>query len=116
MHSRERSFHVQRNVIRMGSGLTRGDDVLRQVLHVDAVLHVLPNLEVRRLRVEEVGQDLIVDLQEAAPEHALPRRPGLCVACTPCDSHAGFCSRLDLEHSSLHRCSTHASRSLVMLL
>ena len=59
------------------AGLTGRDGVLRQVLHVDAELDVLPDLEMRRLRVEQVREDLVVDLQEAAPEHALPRGAGL---------------------------------------
>ena len=45
---------------------TRGGGVLQEALHMDAPLQVLPNLKPSCSRVQQVGDDFLVDLQEAA--------------------------------------------------
>ena len=45
---------------------TRGGGVLQEALHMDAPLQVLTDLKPGGRRVQQVGDDLLVDLQEAA--------------------------------------------------
>lgn len=40
--------------------------MLQEALHMDAPLEVLPDLKSSGRRVQQVGDDLLVDLQEAA--------------------------------------------------
>ena len=83
--------------------LTRGGDLLLQALYMSAVLEVLPDLQPGGRWVQQVGDDLLVDLKEAASadELHLPPRPLL---------HAAHTLRrrkihVELNHSNIkHLC------------
>ena len=70
--TRTHSNSPQRKLNRLG---TRGGDVLVEAFNMDAPLEVLPDLQPSGCRVQEVGDDLLVDFQEAASAyepHFLP--------------------------------------------
>lgn len=78
--------------------------MLQEALHMDALLEVLPNLKPSGGRVQQVGDDLLVDLQEAASAcksdllpfflmHTQPHSQchSIYVASCSQDMHAGSC-------------------------